>query len=150
MLRSRTAGPAQGVARPVGGAALLPAAVSYLTGVCSGVQQLIMPGVTNAKMAAPLKISVGLSWLITKVAAAFGEPVIWEPSLGEEGGGVKTRIGQRGDNREGRKGMDERGRAYEVIMMWLVFHMHEDKPFSLFNGGISFGSATTSKVWSGM
>lgn len=40
--------------------------------------------------------------------------------------------------------------AYEVIMMWLVFHMHEDKPFSLFNGGISFGSATTSKVWSGM
>lgn len=63
-------------------------------------------------MAACLKTSVGWSWLVAKVAAGFGEPIIWrEPSLEErELGGRDQDWAKRGD-REGRKGMDERGRS---------------------------------------
>ncbi len=38
-------------------------------------------------MAAPLKTSVELTWLITKVAAGSEEPILWEPSLEERGRG---------------------------------------------------------------
>ena len=62
-------------------------------------------------MAAPLKTSIVLSWLITMVAAGFGEPVIWEPSLEERKEGDNIRTEQRVENREGRKGMDKRGRV---------------------------------------
>lgn len=40
----------------------------------------------------------------------FDEPNVWGRSLEERRGRMKIRIGQRGENREGRKNVDERER----------------------------------------